>query len=99
MKKLSDIVKNLKNDTNFETKRKLDTLVSFSSRYKNIDKNDKKIILDILKKYEKYLDDGKSVSSFMIKRDRYRLYSHREKLGLSELDLEQINKLLNSFKK
>lgn len=99
MKDLNELnSKKLLKETNKKTAQKLASLIATSPKYKNLDKENRKVILDILKKYENRIEKGYTITSTMIKTDRYKLYNDRIKLGLSSVDLKQIFSLLNSFK-
>ncbi len=98
MKKLSDVTKNLTNERSAIIAKRLGRLSVINPNYKNLDEDNKKVILDLIEKYKKILKRGVKTSSLMIKRDRSYLYSNRIKLGLSQTDLKQIFDLLESFK-
>jgi len=67
---------------------------------KNIteDSTNRKLILNLIKKYQRKIRYGIKPSLMTVRRDKYYLYKNRIKLGLSFTDLEQINKLLEGFK-
>lgn len=96
--KLTDVSNDLADKRDFEIVRKMERLLAISPKYKNIDSKNKELILDLIRKYKKLLDRGIKPSRLTIKRDRYKLYHERVKLGLSETDLKQIFDLLESFK-
>ncbi|MDA3802787.1 MAG: hypothetical protein PF488_02710 [Patescibacteria group bacterium] len=99
MKSLSDLnSKKLLKETNRKTAKRLGSLIATSSKYNNLSKSDRKVVMDILDKYERRIEKGYNITSTMIKRDRYKLYHKRLDLGLSSTDLKQIYKLLESFK-
>jgi len=99
MKDLSDLAnKKLLRETNKKTAEKLGRLIATNPKYKNLDDSNRKVIMDILDKYEKRIEKGYTITSVMVKADRFKLYQNRIKLGLSSTDLKQIYKLLDSFK-
>ncbi len=96
--KISDVTKNLNKDTNRQVVIKFERLMATSYRFKNLDSDNKKLILDLIKKYKERIRKGISITRLMIKSDRSYLYRNRIKLGLSSTDLKQIYNLLESFK-
>jgi TRAP-type C4-dicarboxylate transport system substrate-binding protein len=96
--KLKDLSNDLLKQTDERVKRKLDILASTNPRYKTLDDGDKKIILDLLDKYQERMRKGIEITDRMIKEDRLKLYGNRLSMGLTEVDLDQIYDLLESFK-
>lgn len=95
---LQDLSNDLLKQTDERIERKLDILVSTNPRYKTLDDGDKKIILDLIDKYKERMHDGIEITDRMIREDRLKLYSSRLSMGLTEVDLDQIYDLLESFK-
>jgi Txe/YoeB family toxin of Txe-Axe toxin-antitoxin module len=99
MAKLSDLGdKKLLKETNKKTAQRLAKLITTNPKYRNLSKSDREVVMDILDKYERRIEEGYSITSSMIKNDRYKLYQKRLDLGLSSTDLKQIYKLMESFK-
>ncbi|MBN2854265.1 hypothetical protein JXK06_01885 [Patescibacteria group bacterium] len=96
--KITDITNNLANETNERIILKFERLMAKSSRFKNLDKANRQVIINLIKKYKDRIEKGIKPTRLMIKRDRFRLYENRIKLGLTEVDLKQIYSLLESFK-
>lgn len=95
---LSDVTKDFTNQTNYRITQRFEELMIHSSSFRNLDESNKKIILDLIKKYKEKIRLGINPSALTIREDKYYLYENRIKLGLTPTDLEQINKLLDSFK-
>ncbi len=96
--KISEITKDLRNDRDFRLVERLDRLIRVQPKYKTLNSENKEVILTLVRKYKERVRRGITITSKMIKEDRYYLYSNRFKLGLSSVDLEQIYSLLESFK-
>jgi hypothetical protein len=95
---LKDVVKNLSQQTEYRLDQRMDKLLRKNPRYNHLNKDDQKIILDLLKKYKDKKRRGVKISSFAIKRDTYNLYRKRLEMGLTYNDLDKIKELLNSLK-
>ncbi len=67
-------------------------------RYQNLDKENRKIILDFVKKYRDRFRRGLGLSNDKFREDMHKLYKQRKNLGLSENDFEDIKKFLSVFK-
>lgn len=96
---LQDLSSDLLRQTDERVERKLDILVSTNPRYKTLDEGDKKVILDLIDKYKERMHKGIEITERMIREDRQRLYSNRLSMGLTEVDLDQIYDLLDSFRR
>lgn len=96
--KISEITKDLRNDRDFRLVERLDRLIRVQPKYKTLNNENKEVILSLVRKYKERVRKGISITTQMIKEDRYYLYSNRFKLDLSTVDLEQMYSLLDSFK-
>lgn len=96
---VQDLLKNASSLTDYEFEQQLNRLVRENYRYKNLDAKNRKLILDVVKKYRTYLKKGIPISSTSISNETYRLYKKREKLGLTEEDLKDIKEILKEFRK
>lgn len=96
---LQDLGKDLANQTDYYLERRIDELLIASRSHKNIDSNNRQLILNLLKKYREFARQGIKPSISTVKDDKYYLYENRFTLGLAETDLNQINELLDSLSK
>ncbi len=96
---LQDVTKDLVNQKNYRIQQRLEKLMRTNPSFKNLDSANQTLILKLIKKYQQKIRYGIKPSLMMVRRDKYYLYRNRIKLGLSFTDLEQINKLLESFKR
>lgn len=94
----SDVTKDMTNQTNYRIAQRFEELMHHSSSFRNLDESNQKLILNLITKYKEKIRQGIKPSALTIREDKYYLYENRFKLGLSPTDLEQINKLLDSFK-
>ena len=95
---VKDLMKNAKNLTDLEFERKLNKLVRDNHRYKNLNEDNRKIILEIVDNYKDRLRDGRGISYDRRYKDLYKLRSNRVKLGLSDEDIKDVKEILDSFK-
>jgi len=96
---LQSVTKDLKDQTDYRIDQRFDELMRRNPRYKNLDEDNRKLIMDLIKKYKKKILEHANPSSLTIREDLYHLYQNRIKMGLTYNDLDQIKELLESFKK
>ena len=96
---LKTVTRNLQGETDYRIEQRFDELMRRNPRYKNLDRDNQKLILDLIKKYKNKILEHNYPSSLTIRDDMYHLYQDRNKLGLTHTDLNQIRDLLESFKK
>ncbi len=95
---VKDLMQNAKHLTNYEFERKLNKLVRDNYHYRNLDKKNRKIILDLVKKWKDKIRRGIGISNSAFRNEMHRLYENRIKLGLSEEDLKDIKEIMNAFR-
>jgi hypothetical protein len=95
---LKDVTKNLRDQTIYRIEQRLKEMMRTNPRYRNLDKEDQKIIFDLIAKERKKAMQGIHTSGLSIRDEMYHLYQNRIKLGLTYGDLDQIKELLESFK-
>lgn len=83
----------------YEFERRLNKLVRENHRYANLDSSNKKVILDMMKKFKPYLRDYGGISNYKLRRESYKLYKNRKKLGMTYEDLKDVREILGMFKK
>ncbi|MFH0891434.1 MAG: hypothetical protein V1867_01500 [Candidatus Falkowbacteria bacterium] len=94
---IKDLISNARSLTDYELERRLTSFVLGNGNYKNLDKNNQKLVLGLLKKFRTYLKRGYSINSELIRREMYPLRRDRIKLGLDDPDLDDIENILSSF--
>ena len=95
---IKDLMKDAKNLTSYQFEQKLNRLVRDNYRYRNLNSGNKKVVLDLVKKYKKYLRQGTGISYTSVKNEMRRLYSNRLKLDLTKEDLKDIREILGQLK-
>jgi len=95
---IKDLMEDAKNLKDYEFERKLNDLVRNNYRYSNLNGKNKKIVLDLVKKYKSYLRKGIGISSTNLRNESYRLYQNRLKLGLTQEDLDDIKEILGELR-
>ncbi len=93
-----DLMKNVSKLTDYEFENRLNKLVHDNYRYRNLDVKNRKIVLDLVKKYKKYLRKGIRISYTDLRNEGYRLYKNRLRLNLTEEDIKDIKEILGMFK-
>ena len=97
--KLSELIKGSKTLTSDEFERKLNKLTRENYRYKNLDKKNKKLLLDITKKHRNQMRQGIGLSHSALKNEMNKLHRNRFKNDLSDKDIKDIREVLGAFKK
>ena len=95
---LKDVTKDLKDQTVYRIEQRLKEMMRTNPRYRNLDKENQKLIFDLITKEKKKAMQGIKTSGLTIRDEMYHLYQDRIKLGLTYGDLDQIKELLESFK-
>ncbi len=88
-----------KNRPRVEVERELSKLARTDTRYRNLDSKNQDLIMDIVYKHIDNIRDGDGISGYLLQQETQRIYSNREKLGISLEDYEDIKEILNLFKK
>lgn len=95
---LKDVTKNLRSQTHYRLEQKFKTMMRTNPRYRNLDKENQKLIIDLIEHEKSKAVRGIKTSGFSVRKELYHLYQNRIKLGLTYNDLDQIKELLESFK-
>jgi hypothetical protein len=95
---LKDVTRDLKDQTTYRIEQRLKEMMRTNPRYRNLDKDNQKLIFDLITKEKKKAMQGIKTSGYTIREEMYHLYQDRIKLGLTYNDLDQIKELLESFK-
>jgi len=95
---LSDVSKNLKDQTDYRLDQRLDKMFRVNPRYRHLDTEDREIIFDLLKKYKEKRRHGIKATRLSVKNDMYKLYRNRIDLGLTYNDLDDIRDMLLDLK-
>ena len=61
---ISDLAKNLSKQTERSLDRRMQTLLKVNPHYRDLDKGDRQVILDLLKKYKERKRKGITVSDY-----------------------------------
>ncbi|OGF25423.1 hypothetical protein A2331_01245 [Candidatus Falkowbacteria bacterium RIFOXYB2_FULL_34_18] len=94
---IKDLLADARNLTDRDFHRRLESLVIHNYKYKNLDKENRELVMGLLKKYQKYLKRGIGISDTMIRKEMYELYRNRIKLNLDEPDMKDIKEILEGF--
>ncbi len=96
---IKNLVRNAKQLTSCEFEKKLNKLVRDNYHYRNLDRRNRKIILDLIKKWKEKIRRGTGISDSAFRTEMHRLYKDRIKLGLSEEDLKDIKEIMDAFRR
>lgn len=93
-----DIAEGARDMTDTELKRALYSCVRNNSKLKNLDSKNREVLMDIIKKFQKYLKRNIGISSTMIRREMYDLSRNQHKLGLDDADMDDLKEILEEFR-
>lgn len=94
---LNDVTKDMANQTDYRITQRMEELMRTNPNYRNLDGANRELVMNIIRKYKEKIRKGIKPSGLTVREDKYHLYENRVKLGLTTYDLDQINKLLDSF--
>jgi hypothetical protein len=94
---LQDVTKDLSEQTDYRIEQRLEELMRTNPHYKNLDGENRELILGLIKKYKEKKREGIKTSHLTVRDDMYHLYQNRLKLKLTYNDLDQIRGLLEKF--
>lgn len=93
-----DFLASVKDQPSYMVERKLNDLVRKNHNYRNLSSDNRKLVLDLIKKYRPKIRKGLGVSQYLINKDMYLLYQDRQEKDLTKRDREQIKAILESLK-
>lgn len=93
-----EFLTSIKDQPSYIVERKLNALVRKNHNFKNLSTDNRKLVLELIKKYRPKIRKGIGVSQYLINKDMYRLYQGRFEQDLSPRDREQIRAILESLK-
>ncbi len=94
---IQDLMKNIKSMTSEQIERRFNELVRENYHFKNLSSDNKETVMDLVLQYRDIIKQGREISSLRLRDDMHHLYEKRISLKLSEGDLEDIKKILESF--
>lgn len=95
---LKSVTRDLSDQTDYRLEQRLLEVLRTNPRYKNLDEENRDLILNLIKKYKEKKREGVKASRLTVREDMYRLYQDRLKLKLTYNDLDQIRGLLEGFR-
>ncbi len=96
---LEELLAIAKNEPFERFEMRLNDFLRYKSEFKNLSEDNKKIVLNLIKKHLSDIRNGIGISDYVIRQETYKLYENRLKLDLTENDLADIKEILNLFKK
>ena len=98
--KLKDLIPKAKSLVNYKFERKFNELIRRNYRYKNLSPDNRKVVLDLVKKFKPYLRRGRKISDYTIRREMYDLSRPKKmiELNLTREDLKDIREILDLLK-
>lgn len=94
---IDDLVKDAINLTDERFEMRLNSLVRENSSFRNLDENNREVVIEIFKKFKDRLRKGYDISDRLIKDEYMHLYKNRLELNLTEEDLRDIKEIMRGF--
>jgi len=95
---IQDVTKNLAHLTEYQIDQRLEILMRQSPYYRNLAGPHKDLIMGIFKEYKSLIRRQIDITERKVDHDVYELYENRVKLGLTQYDIDNFRKILESFK-
>lgn len=96
---ISDLLENAEDLTSYELENRLNKLIRSNYKYKNLNHDNRDLVLDIIKKYLHYIRQGKGITTSMRLNEIRKLRRKQTELDLSESDMDDIKDILAEFRK
>ena len=96
---IEEFIEDAKGKPTYLVERSLNKLCRDNYRYKNLSSDNRKVIMDIIKKYKSNFRQGYGIPAYSIRQEMLRLERKQEELDLSDPDLKDIRRFLEEFKK
>lgn len=96
---LNELLQKAKNMPEWQIERGLHEIIIKNYRYQNLNAENQKLIMGLIKKYMYYFRKGIKVSEATLRAERDRLYRDRIKLNLTDEDLKDIKEIISFFQK
>jgi hypothetical protein len=96
---IKDLMQDFHKLTDEEFEQKLNKLIRENYRYKNLDNENKQVILEYVKKQKKRHRKDLGLSEDRFKDEMYDLYKKRLEINLTEEDFKDIKEILSELKK
>ncbi|MDO8259883.1 MAG: hypothetical protein Q7T50_00090 [Candidatus Magasanikbacteria bacterium] len=94
---IDDLLKDAQNLTDEQFENRLNRLVHENSSFQNLDHENKKVVVEIFRRFKERLRKGYGISSRTIRDESMRLYKNRVELGLTEEDMRDIKDIMHGF--
>ncbi len=94
-----DLMQDFTKLTNEEFERKLNKLIRENYRYKNLDGENRQVILDFVKRYKERFRKGMGLNEDRFRDEMHDMYKKRLKMGLTEEDFKDIKEILGELKR
>jgi DNA repair exonuclease SbcCD nuclease subunit len=95
---IKDLFEDIKEKRTVDIERDLNKLVRENYRYRNLNSDNRELVMDIIKKYLKYFKRGIGLNYSMVRTEMNKLYKNRLKNDLTEEDLDDIRDILEEFR-
>ncbi len=94
---IEDLLKEARDLTDEQFEIRLNKLVRENSSFRNLDHENKKVVIQIFRKFKSRLRRGMGISNRAIRNESRKLYKKREELNLTQEDLRDIKKIMRGF--
>lgn len=94
---IEDLLKDAINLTDKEFEIRLNSLVRENHSFRNLDYENKKVVVEIFRRFKSRLRRGMGISNRAVRNESRKLYRKREELNLTEADLNDIKKIMRGF--
>jgi len=94
---IDDLLKDAKDLTDEEFEIRLNKLVRDNHSFRNLDHENKKVVVEIFRRFKARMRKGMGISSRAVQNESRKLYKNKEELNLTEEDLRDIKEIMHGF--
>ena len=94
---IDDLLKDAQNLTDEQFEIRLNALVRENSSFQNLDHENKKVVVEIFRRFKSRLRGGMGISSRLIRDEGMKLYKNRHGLNLTDEDIKDIKAIMHGF--
>jgi len=94
---IDDLLKDAQNLTDEKFEIRLNELVRENHHFQNLDHENKKVVVEIFRRFKAKLRNGQGISGRAIRDEGMRLHKQRLELNLTEEDIKDIKEIMHGF--
>lgn len=94
---IDDLLKDAKDLTDQEFEIRLNKLVRDNGSFRNLDHENKKVVVEIFRRFKSKMRKGMGISNRSVRNESRKLYKNKSELNLTDEDLKDIKHIMEGF--